>query len=216
MIKAIIFDMDGVISDTQKIHSALESEILNNHGIKITPEEITAKYSGRRAIDFFTELFKEADIDISQEKISKLVHDKRDKMIESLKKNTPPIPGIFELVDRLCNANLKLGIASTSTLPNINVVVDKLNLKDKFTVLTSGHEVKDGKPAPDVFLLAAERLDVLPHECIVIEDGISGMQAAAAAKMKCIGYVPDKDKKYPADILVTHLDEITLELIGVL
>ena len=82
--------------------------------------------------------------------------------------------------------------------------------------MTSGHEVKDGKPAPDVFLLAAERLDVLPLECIVIEDGLSGMQAAQAANMKCIGYVPDKSKQYPADTLVTHLDEITLELIEVL
>ena len=208
--------MDGVISDTQKIHSALEAEILNNHGINITAEEITARYSGRRAVDFFTELFKEADIDISQEKISQLVHDKRDKMIESLKKFTPPIPGIFELVDRLVNANLKLAVASTSTLPNINVIMDKLDLKKKFDILTSGHEVKDGKPAPDVFLLAAERLDVLPLECIVIEDGLSGMQAAQAANMKCIGYVPDKSKQYPADTLVTHLDEITLELIEVL
>lgn len=95
----------------------------------------------------------------------------------------------------------------------VRLVLYKLGLADKFNQIVSADEVEHGKPAPDIFLLAAKRLNKSAEECIVIEDGISGMEAAKAAGMKCIGLVEDLDKKYPTNILVTELGEVIDKII---
>jgi HAD superfamily hydrolase (TIGR01549 family) len=104
-----------------------------------------------------------------------------------------------------------LAIASASIKSFINLVVKELGLENIFDVLVSSTEVAKGKPAPDIFLLAAKKLGADPENCIVIEDGIKGMEAAKNAGMKCIGLVADKNGAYPADILVNSLTEIKID-----
>lgn len=211
MIKAIIFDMDGVISDTQKNHSQAEADILNDCGIKITPDEITASYSSVRVEDIFSDLFKRYNI---QADIEALAAKKRQMLLASLKKEVTPIEGIHNLVKVLHNSKYKLAVGTTSSVTNANIILKTLKLSDKFSFVASGHDVKNGKPAPDIFLLAAKKLQVKPQECLVIEDGLAGMQAAKNANMKCIGLVKEKNKKYPADILVNKLADVSLGLIN--
>ena len=208
MIKAIIFDMDGVISDTQQNHSQTEAAILNDCGIKITADEVTAKYS--RVEDIFRDLFKKYNI---QADIEALAVKKRKMVLASLKKEVTPIEGIHNLVNTLYSAKYELAVGTTSSVANANIILKTLKLSDKFSFIASGHDVKNGKPAPDVFLLAAKKLKVKPQECLVIEDGLAGMQAAKNAGMKCIGLVKTKNKNYQADILVNKLGDISLELI---
>jgi len=209
MKKASIFDMDGVVSDTQKQHAQVESVLLNRYGIKISPAEITARFSGVRTSKFFEELFREKGVSVD---IDTLIKEKWERMIKLTENNIEAIPGAIRLINQLKEKKFKLGLASGSTTEFIKTVISKLDLKDKFSAITSSDEVKRGKPDPEIFLLTAQKLSVPPHRCIVIEDGISGMIAAKKAGMKCIGLVANDDNKdYPADKVVRSLEELTVE-----
>ena len=204
-IKAVIFDMDGVISDTQVLHSKVETELLGRYGVKITPDEITKKYSGVRTTEFFHDLLKGKSVDIDL-----LLEEKWGRMINLAKISVPEIEGSINLINSLKEAGFHLAVASASRIDFIKIVLVQLGICDKFDYVVSADEVKNGKPAPDVFLLAAEKLNVKPEECIVIEDGISGMEGAKNAKMKCVGLVSDLRGEYPADILITSLNDFKI------
>lgn len=207
MNKAIIFYMDGVISDTQYSQAKIESNILARYGCVISPEEMTKKYAGVRAEIFFSELLAGKDVDIDA-----ILREKVELAIKDAKAQVPEIPGAISLINKAKEAGLKIAVASGSTLEYVNVVLKKLNVFDKFDAVVSSEEVKNGKPEPDVFLLAAKRIGVTPENCIVIEDGISGMIAAKKAGMLSIGLVKDRnDNSYPADIRVESLKEINLK-----
>lgn len=210
MIKAVIFDMDGVISDTQKFHSKGESELLKRYGINLTPEEITKKYSGVRTSEFFKELLDEKK---AKYDIDKLMKEKMDRMIKLANDKVDAIPYSIDLINKLLENGFRLAVASASYSEYVKTVLEKLNVYDKFEVIISGNLVKRGKPDPESFLLVSDQLKILPENCMVIEDGRSGMIAAKNSGMKCIGLVPDKNKEYPTNILVESLREIDINMI---
>lgn len=207
MIRAVIFDMDGVISDTQKWHSQIESRILSKYGIKIKPAEITRRYSGVRDVDFLRDLFIQNHV---RAKPGKASAEKWAEMRKKAEKGIPPIKGAKKLIKSFKKSGLKLAVASSSPISFIETVLKKLEIT-QFDRISSSREVKNGKPSPDVFLLAARRIKVKPEECLVIEDGFSGMIAAKKAGMKCVAL--SKSKQNPADWTVGSLEKITLEKI---
>jgi len=210
-IKAVIFDMDGVISDTQQANSELEALCLKEHGIEISTEELARNYAGIPERDcaemIFTAHGKKTDFD-------KFVEDKLAKLTKFSKGKILAVEGALELIENLKNNNFKLAVASSSTSEFIDLVLSELKIKDRFDVLTSGQEVKFGKPNPDIFLLTAEKLGLSPSECIVIEDAKNGIIAAKKAGMKCI-WLTDQDSseknEYPADITVKSLKNLRTE-----
>jgi len=210
MIKNIIFDMDGVISDTQKLHSKIEAEILNRFGVNLTSQEITEKYAGIRTKIFFNELLKNQNKSYN---INTLIQEKWEKMTKLSQLGIDEIPGSSLLIETLSKANFSLAVASASNNIYVNRVLETLKVKKFFKAIVSGDMVKKGKPDPESFTLAADLLKANYKNCLVIEDGVSGMQAAKSAGMKCIGLTIDKNKKYPTKNLVTSLDEITIEYI---
>lgn len=214
MIRAVIFDMDGVISDTQTIYSEVESGVLARYGIAISPDEITKKYAGVSDHQMFGELLDNSETGVN---IEAVVQETRNAM-EARLQYAPilPIGGTQELVYAFHGEGIKLAVASSSRLRFIDRVLTELGLKNKFHAVASGEEVARGKPAPDIFLLAASRLGSAASECVVIEDGISGMIGAKSAGMKCIGLVGDTEGDYPVDMLVKDLRDITLEKINML
>lgn len=214
MKKAIIFDMDGVISDTQKFHAAAENKLLNKFGIDMEPEEITRMYAGISDEQMFKEIFAENNTVVKN--ISTIIFDKWRIMKKITKGKIKAVPHVIKLIRFLKNNGLKLSIASASTKDFIEFVVSSLHIKDKFDVVVSAQEVKHGKPAPDIFLLAASKLNVQPKDCVVIEDGLSGIVAAKKAGMKSIGLVTDKKRDLPADLVVSSLNQITLDQIQTL
>lgn len=209
-MKAVIFDMDGVVSDTQGFQSEAESKLLEKFGIHISPDEITAKYAGVSDREWLKLMFDQAGQTVD---IDKIVKEKREMVFEIATGHIQPIEGSQTLLNMLKEKGFPLAIASASAKPFINLVIKELGLENVFEVLVSADETAKGKPAPDIFLLAAEKLGVRPQDCVVIEDGIKGMEAAKNAGMKCLGLVKDKNGDYPADILVNSLAEVTLDFL---
>ncbi len=207
-MNAIIFDMDGVISNTQVLHARIEEELLEKYNIKIKSNTITEKYAGMSDKEFFKTIFndfgKKADID-------KVIKEKWNELMSHAKGNISAIEGAISLIQLLKNAGFKLAVASASKKEFIDLVLLELNITKYFDVITSADEVKLGKPNPDIFLLAAKKLDVEPKKCIVIEDGKLGMTAAKRAGMKCIGLVNKKninEDEYDADKIVKNLTKL--------
>jgi beta-phosphoglucomutase family hydrolase len=211
MKKAVIFDMDGVISDTQKFHAEAESKILSIFHIDMSPQEITQKYAGVSDEKMFDELFKQNNIYNYQMK--EILAKKWNLMKEVAEGKVTAMPGAVELIQACKKNGLKLAVASASTPRFINYVIETLSIKSFFDTLVSSQEVCRGKPAPDIFLLAAKRLCVNPRDCVVIEDGRSGMVGARKAGMVCIGLISDNEKKWPANILVSSLNQLKIHTI---
>lgn len=209
-IKAVIFDMDGVISDTQDVHAKTESTLLKEYGVELTPDEITRKYSGVTDEDMFKDIFLSSQKDMPN--LEQLVVKKREIVNQLLQNNVVEVSGTRDFIELLKLHNLPLAVASGSMLSLIEIILSELNLRSKFEAIASAEEVTRGKPEPDVFLLAASRLSTSPENCLVIEDGISGMIAARRAGMQCVGLVKDLDySTYPADFLVRDLRSVPIE-----
>lgn len=209
MIKAILFDMDGLMFDTETL--ATEAFIYSGkqNSVDITPEE-THKVLGftkEKIYNFFEEYFN------GMADGRKIVSDHYKYMDKILFTEGPKkMYYVEELLQYLVDKNYKIAVASSSDLNIIKNNLEKTNLVKYIDVVASGEEVKNGKPAPDIFLLAASRLEVLPKECIVLEDSKSGILAAKAAGMKPIMipdiYNPEKEfKKIPYKI-IDNLSEV--------
>lgn len=211
MIKAVIFDMDGVISDTQKFHGEIESSIFEKHGIKLSPREIEEKYAGMSDKEFFETVFNKFNKKLY---VEGAIEEKWDTLLKSAKGKISGIYGITELVKRLHDSNLKLGVASASRKEFIELVLSELRLTEYFDAITSSTEVESGKPNPDIFLLTAKKLNANPKECLVIEDGKLGVTASKRAGMKCIWINwHHKNDNIEADKIVDELKDINLSII---
>src|SRR3989338_2248000 len=154
-IKVVIFDMDGVISNTQVIHAQIESELLKAYDIKIHPDEITKKYSGVSDNDMFQDVFQNAKQEVLD--LEQLVERKREIMNQAVRSNVKEVLGTREFIERLKVYSVPLAVASSSQVSFIEFVLSDLNLIEKFDAITSAEEVRKGKPAPDIFLLAAKK-----------------------------------------------------------
>lgn len=205
-LEAVIFDMDGVLSRTQRLHAEAQSKVLEDYDVNMSPEEITRKFAGREPGTLFREKAPEAD--------PMKAHSKKQELLYSLvdEQGVEAVEGSKELVRDL-NQEFDLGVASSSQPEFIEKVISDLGLEDCFKAVESASDVPNGKPAPDVFLEVAEKLDVKPENCLVIEDGKSGMEGAKKAGMVCIGLVND-DVAYPADETVESLEQLDIERIN--
>lgn len=200
--------MDGVISDTQKLHARVESELLARYGINIPPDEISRRYAGVNTRHFFDDLLASTSHTYD---LDALMNEKWAQMAFLAEQSVDQIEGSVELVKMLHSAGYKKAVASASNLNYVERVIDSLRLRKYFEFLASGDMVVHGKPDPEIFLLAASQIGVEPKDCVVIEDGTSGMRAAKLAGMQCIGLVPSRNKEYPTENLVLSLHEVTSE-----
>ena len=174
MIHAIIFDMDGVLIDSQPMHYLGDQQTLAAHSVEVPVEEMTAYAGTTNQLRF--ELFKERyhlDADVA------------DIVRES---DAVPTEGSVALLESIKADGLKTAVASSSSYPFIYAVLEKLGILSYFDLIFSGEDVKNGKPAPDVFLETCEKLQETPETCVVIEDSANGVLAAVRAGMACLGY----------------------------
>jgi len=214
MLKAVIFDMDGVIVNSEPYHKEVEKEIFDT--LKISPSIEDSHFfigiSAEKMCKFLIDKFK---LDITVEKLIEL--DNKIRVDYMSKQDIQPMPGVISLIKEIKQNNIQLALASSSSHDLINVFTEKLNIKNYFDVIVSGYDVKHGKPDPDIFILTAEKLKINRDECIVIEDSANGVKAAKNAKMICLGY-KNKDAFSQnlsiADYIIEDFNNINFEMIN--
>ena len=211
MIKTVIFDMDGVLVDSEYTFLETKTDMLKTAGF---PKDVSYQYQfmGTTFEVMWTIMKEELGL---PESISFYINDmneRREVMIA--RDGIRAIKGAQDLVKRLFEAGFKLAVASSSPKYEIVRAMTELGLVDYFEVLVSGEEVAHSKPAPDVFLAAAEMLGVSAQDAIIIEDTKNGSLAARRAGAYVIGF---ENPNYPAqdlsnaDIIVTDYQELTIE-----
>lgn len=206
MIQAVIFDLDGVISDTQKIKTQTSVDLIfDKYGVEMTHEDYEERYSGMKTKQIFKDIFNRFDI---EDDLNSFIEQRIVILNQSIEKEVPLVPGSIELIDYFKSKNLSLGLASGGMRYWVDLVLKKLNIRSKFDAVAYSDEVEVAKPDPEIYELAAEKLRIEPQYCLVIEDAKNGMVAAKSAGMKCIGLVENtQDKSYPADILISSLKD---------
>ena len=210
--KAVIFDMDGVIIDSQPLYHEFDIRMLRQFGHPATIETVIP-YSGLTSVDRMTKYKKDFELKLSVNELIKMsVDSMRDVFLTS---DIKPIDGIPELLSYIKDAGLFIGVASSTSHELIEIILRRLDVLRFIRKIISGEDVKEGKPAPDVYLKAAEAFGVLSAECVAIEDSVMGMRSAKAAGFTCIAYRNSYTHDYScADIIVDDFNEIISMLGG--
>ncbi len=214
MVKAVIFDMDGVIVDSEPLHKEVERQMFAEFGMSISPEQ-QHRFTGTSNANMWAQL--KAEFKLPKE-VGYYVAIKEERYLKALAANglVSLISGAEELLKSLYNHGVTIALASSSSLTNIDLVLRKFNIGTYFKALASGEEVALAKPNPAVFLLAAQRLGVNPSSCVVIEDSTNGVVAAKAAGMACVGLQADfplGQNLEAADLVVSSLTSLNPDLL---
>ena len=205
----VIFDMDGVLADTGKIH--FESWVKMASEINV---EFTKK--------FFNETFGQQSPTITkklvgnkfdEKKIMELANRKEKYYRDLVKDKLKPLPGVLDLLTELKKYNFKLAVGSSGPPENVDLLLKTLKVKDIFDVIITAADVDKSKPHPDVFLKVSEKLNISPDKCIVIEDAPVGIEAARRAGMRSIALTTTHDYKelIDADLVVKDLSHISID-----
>jgi HAD superfamily hydrolase (TIGR01509 family) len=213
VIDAVVFDMDGVLIASEEVWDAVREVYVRERGGRYDAE-IQRAMMGMSSPEWSRYLHETAGVPGAPDAINEEVVR---RMLEAYRDHLPLIDGAVDAVRRLA-ARYRLGLASSSNRPIIDAVLDVAGIADCFAATVSSEEVAHGKPAPDVYLEAARRLDVEPARCAAIEDSHGGIRSARAAGMRVIAipnptYPPDEASLAQADATIRSLDELTPELV---
>ena len=181
--KAVIFDMDGVIFDTEKVYLDIWIEVFENYGYKMTKElYVNVMGTGRKnVIKTFLENFGD-DLPIE-----KMYEEKDNQLFYIIENQGIPLKeGVKELFSMLKEKNYKIALATSAKRERVEKQIKDKWLKESFDAIVCGDDVEKGKPSPDIFLKAAKKIDVEPENCFVVEDSPAGIKAAFSGGMKGI------------------------------
>ena len=183
---AFIFDLDGVIVDTAKYHFLAWRNLASSLGFEFTEEqnELLKGVSRVRSLEILLGI---GNVELSDEEKQIYLVKKNTEYLSYVDKMTSDeiLPGINDLLDYLDTENITYALGSASK--NAPLILEKVGLLERFTALVDGNDVSKAKPDPEVFLIGAQKLNMKPENCIVVEDAIAGVEAANAAKMLSIG-----------------------------
>lgn len=203
MMKAIIFDFDGVIADTERMNFNELNKLLAYEGLRIPNDEF-ADYIGKKSGAFLRGRFSE----LTEEKIKKIVTKRRDIVLSNTS-SIKLVPGVRELLAYLKNEDYKIAICTGSRKQYVMEILEHNALTEFFNIIVSGEDFSSSKPNPEGFLLATERIGIPKENCIIIEDSPAGVQAAnnAGIKSYALGTYFQKDELSAAEKTFSdHLD----------
>lgn len=219
MLRAVIFDFDGVITDSEILHFRAFNAVLAPHGFELSKHEYYKDYLGLADKDCFKALIGEGRLRIPESHVPDLIQQKT-RIFEKLARTEGRIiEGVREFLGLLAGAQVPIAICSGALRPEIELILEEAGLRDCFDVIVSAEEVRHGKPDPEGFLLALQKLNdvwpdpITPECCIVVEDSHWGLQAARATGMRTVAVTNtyDATQLRQADKVVHRLDDLTLD-----
>jgi len=212
VIRAVIFDLDGVLIDSEQVWDDVRESLAQERGGRWHPGA-QRDMMGMSSPEWSRYMHERIGLAESPEEINRIVVE---RMLERYAAGPPWLPGALEAVRRLA-AELALGLASSSNRELIDRVLEAGGIADCFRATASSEEVAAGKPAPDVYLEVARQLGVDPAECAAVEDSHNGIRSAKAAGMRCVAipnaHFPPGEAVAEADAVVGSLDELTLKVL---
>ena len=175
-MKALIFDMDGLMIDSERLYIDAQHEIAAKFDKKLK-EETRLKMMGKKPLESIRLFTGELEIPLDAEEVLEM---RNRLMRDKLKNDLEAMPGLFHILDTFYN-KLKLAVCTGSQGEFLDIVVDKLGIRDRFAVLQDSDEMERGKPDPEIFLRACEKLELEPGQCVVLEDSLNGVLAGKRA-----------------------------------
>ena len=207
-LPGIIFDIDGVLLDSNPAHLESWQEMAAEDGFDFT-ESLFQKTFGQTTVAILTHHWNRS---LTPEEVDRMARHKEDLYREIAARQLPAMPGAADFVHQLSEAGFPLAVGSSGPGDNVHFVLDRLGVVPCFKGIVSGTDVVHGKPAPDIFLRCAEEMNLPPARCVVLDDSQSGVTAARTAGMKIIGFYSQghkDDENTGVDLLVRSFDELT-------
>jgi beta-phosphoglucomutase len=210
--KAAIWDMDGTLVDTGELHFRAWVEVCREHGRDFTRDDFRATF-GQRNPEIIRTLFGDS---FDEREIAELADRKEILYRNAASKGVELLPGARELIESLHQAGFAQAIGSSAPRANLELILRLTGIESFFAALITSEDTQRGKPDPQVFLLAAQRLGVAPVRCMVFEDAVAGVQAAHAGGMRCVavrfvGHHPEAIlRQAGADLIVEKLTDVSV------
>lgn len=222
MLRAVIFDFNGIIVDDEPIHFKLFERVLGEEGIALTEADYYARYLGFDDRGAFMAGFRENNRPLSNQKLQELIERKAAYYQEAIRNHVTVFPGVKNLVAELART-LPLAVASGALRHEIETILRTLELLDHFRAIVAAEDVTQGKPAPEIYLKALAALNaqggngkpIAAADCVVIEDSKEGVKGALRAGMKCLAVTNSHPAELlsDADAVVKSLEEVKLSFL---
>jgi len=209
--KGVIFDLDGVIVDTAKFHFLAWKRLANDLGFDFT-EQQNEQLKGISREASLEKILNWGNMHLSDEEFKQQMKRKNENYLSSVAEmnENEILPGVQQVIDYLLENQIPIALGSASK--NARPILKKLKLLEKFDAIVDGNDVSKAKPDPEVFLIAAEKLNIKPENSFVFEDSVAGIQAANNAKMTSIG-IGEESNLGEADFVFTNFTHINLQFI---
>jgi len=218
MLRAVIFDFDGVITDSEVLHLRTFNKVLAQYGIELSKEDYYKNYLGLSDLDLFTLLADKGMLRLSADGIGNLVKQKNRIFEELAKTEGRMIEGVRDFIGMLSQNNILMAICSGALLSEIELILEEAGIRHFFEEIVSAEYVKKGKPHPEGFLLTLRKLNektqkpITAEQCVVVEDSHWGLEAGKAARMHTIAITNSytADQLAMAEKIVAHLNHLTI------
>ncbi|HUW20726.1 MAG TPA: HAD family phosphatase [Sedimentisphaerales bacterium] len=219
MLRAVIFDFDGVITDSEILHLRAFNRMLAQFGMEITTKDYYTDYLGLTDLDLLKVLVEKGLLKVDAGQIKELAGQKEGIFRQLAESEGGIIEGVREFVEILRQNNIPMAICSGALRAEIELILEKARLRDFFEVIVSAEQVRRGKPHPDGFRITLQKLNekraspIRPNECIVVEDSHWGLEAARAAGMHTAAVTNsyDADQLTMAERVVDHLGQLSIK-----
>jgi beta-phosphoglucomutase family hydrolase len=206
--KAVIWDMDGILADTAPFHLRAWQQVLQTRGKALSEEGFRQTFGMRN-----DDIIRRHLGNLPPAEMEALSQEKEERFRQAVRSQVQPFPGVMQLLQSLSEGGFLQAVASSAPSENVRLVLEGLQASHYFQAIVSGDEIEAGKPNPEVFLRAAQRLGVQPRDCLVIEDARAGVMAAKAAGMKCVAVTNTSpaERLNGADLVVSSLEEVSAD-----
>lgn len=206
---AVIFDMDGVIVDSNPFHRKALTDFFQKNGYVLSEDQMKTKIFGRTNKEWLTEFFG-GNITLNQ--VREYEEEMESQFREDFAPHIKPIKGLIRFLEELKRNNITLALASSAPKLNVDFILKKTKTTNYFNTIINGDSIENGKPHPEIYLKAVEAIGFIPQRCIVIEDSLSGIEAARKAGCKVIGITTTHSRQELTltDLVLNDFDEIRL------